>query len=303
MSHGHRRKGLHGQAANRRDDPYGASPRFGSAYLRLRPKAVECATFCWPDSFYDPQAVGGPNRLEELCALADAGVLDASLLPERAADVPLDDPLNDYVEAHVHGGLLIGHDMEALVLDRPWAARSRPPAWPQHPARPTLKPSNGCGTAWPGSADSRRSHHDQLSLRSCRSRCAPAAVRKSKDTPVADGEDGGMTMHTDQLHVDAQTVRRLVEVQFPQWRGLPVAELRTPGTVNAIFRIGDDLAARFPLIGHDSVQARASLEAEAEAARQLADAASVPTPVPVAIGKDKLRTGRPGRVAVNRSCG
>ena len=66
---------------------------------------------------------------------------------------------------------------------------------------------------------------------------------------------------------------------------------------------GDDLAARFPLIGHDSVQARASLEAEAEAARQLADAASVPTPVPVAIGKDKLRTGRPGRVAVNRSCG
>jgi hypothetical protein len=38
-----------------------------------------------------------------------------------------------------------------------------------------------------------------------------------------------MTMHPDQLHVDAQTVRRLVEVQFPQWRGLPVTELRTPG--------------------------------------------------------------------------
>jgi aminoglycoside phosphotransferase (APT) family kinase protein len=36
-----------------------------------------------------------------------------------------------------------------------------------------------------------------------------------------------MTMHADQLHVDTQTVRRLVEVQFPQWRGLPVTELRT----------------------------------------------------------------------------
>ena len=50
-----------------------------------------------------------------------------------------------------------------------------------------------------------------------------------------------MTMHAGQLHVDARTVRRLLEVQFHEWRGLPVTELRTSGTVNAIFRIGDDL--------------------------------------------------------------
>ncbi|MGZ4687721.1 phosphotransferase [Oryzihumus sp.] len=94
-----------------------------------------------------------------------------------------------------------------------------------------------------------------------------------------------MTMHAGQLHVDAQTVRRLIEVQFPQWRGLPVTELRTPGTVNAIFRMGDDLAARFPLVGHDPAQARASLVVEAEAARELADAATVPSPEPVVIGE------------------
>lgn len=94
-----------------------------------------------------------------------------------------------------------------------------------------------------------------------------------------------MTMHADQLRVDEQTVRRLVEVQFPQWRALPVTELRTLGTVNAIFRIGHDLAARFPLLGHDPVQARASLAAEIEVARDLADAASVPTPETVAIGE------------------
>lgn len=94
-----------------------------------------------------------------------------------------------------------------------------------------------------------------------------------------------MTMHADQLHVDTQTVCRLVEVQFPQWRGLPVVELRTPGTVNAIFRIGDDLAARFPLVGGDPLAARASLAAEVEAARELAVAASVPTPELVAIGE------------------
>lgn len=92
-------------------------------------------------------------------------------------------------------------------------------------------------------------------------------------------------MHADELQVEPQTVRRLVDMQFPQWRALPVTELRTSGTVNATFQIGDDLAARFPLVGQDPAQARASLEAEAEAARELAAAVSVPTPKPVAMGE------------------
>ena len=104
-------------AWNRHDDPYGGSPRFGSAYLRLRPEVADRATFCWPDSVFEPPAVGGPERLDELCRLADAGRLDPSLLPDSAADLPMDDPLNDHVEAHVHGGLDIARDVEALVLD------------------------------------------------------------------------------------------------------------------------------------------------------------------------------------------
>jgi aminoglycoside phosphotransferase (APT) family kinase protein len=92
-------------------------------------------------------------------------------------------------------------------------------------------------------------------------------------------------MHADQLHVDAQTVHGLVEVQFPQWRGLPITPLRASGTMNAIFRIGDDLAARFPLVGDDPAEVRASLAAEAEATGELADAATVPIPQPVAIGQ------------------
>ena len=104
-------------AWNRRDDPYGASPRFGSAYLRLRPDVVSRATFCWPDSVYEPTAFGEQERLAELCTLADAGLLDPALLPDNAADLPLDDPLNDYVEAHVHGGVLLDRDVEAVVVD------------------------------------------------------------------------------------------------------------------------------------------------------------------------------------------
>ena len=61
--------------------------------------------------------MGGAESLDELCRLADAGLLDGSLLPESAHGLPLDDPLNDYVEAHVHGGLVISRDVEALVVD------------------------------------------------------------------------------------------------------------------------------------------------------------------------------------------
>lgn len=104
-------------AWNRRDDPYGASPRFGSAYLRLRPEVDHRATFCWPDSVYRPHHVGGPDKLEELCQLADSRDVDASEFAAAVADLPLDDPLNDYVEAHVHGGLSVVEDVEAVVLD------------------------------------------------------------------------------------------------------------------------------------------------------------------------------------------
>jgi len=104
-------------AWNRRDDVYGASPRFGSAYLRLRPEVTRRATFCWPDSVYQPQVVGGPETLEQLCRMADASDVDPSVVSSAPADLPLDDPLNDYVEAHVHGGLLVARDVEAVVVD------------------------------------------------------------------------------------------------------------------------------------------------------------------------------------------
>ena len=76
-----------------------------------------------------------------------------------------------------------------------------------------------------------------------------------------------MAMHADQLAVTAETVRRLVDEQFPECREHPIRELRTQGTVNAIFRIGDGLAARFPLQPADAGETRRALVAEAEAMR------------------------------------
>lgn len=54
-------------------------------------------------------------------------------------------------------------------------------------------------------------------------------------------------MHDHQMRVTLEIVRDLVDDQFPAWRSLPIAQVFSEGTVNAIFRVGDQLAARFPL--------------------------------------------------------
>jgi aminoglycoside phosphotransferase (APT) family kinase protein len=94
-----------------------------------------------------------------------------------------------------------------------------------------------------------------------------------------------MSMHADELPVSAAVVRDLVDAQFPQWQGLPVSRVASPGTVNAIFRIGDRLAARFPLRRTDPAAARRLLDSEAAAASELAGATRFPVPEPVALGE------------------
>lgn len=94
-----------------------------------------------------------------------------------------------------------------------------------------------------------------------------------------------MDMHEGQLALDVGQVRRLVASQFPQWAGLPVHPVASAGTVNALFRIGEGLVARFPLVGADAEAVRRDLELEAERAAELAGGTSVPTPVPIALGE------------------
>lgn len=92
-------------------------------------------------------------------------------------------------------------------------------------------------------------------------------------------------MHADQLPVEIDTVRELVDAQFPQWRGLAVRRVAAQGTVNAIFRIGETYAARFPLQDGNPDLVRARLESEAEASRRLLGRSRFPSPEPVAIGE------------------
>ncbi|MCF6525260.1 aminoglycoside phosphotransferase family protein [Streptomyces sp. JJ36] len=118
-------------------------------------------------------------------------------------------------------------------------------------------------------------------------------------------------MHAGQLSVPVETVRELVGAQFPEWRDLPVRSLASDGTVNAIFRIGEGLTARFPLRGEDAGAALRELESEAEAARELAGRTPFPTPRPVALGAPgpdyplpwSVQTWLPGVVATEEDPG
>lgn len=55
-------------------------------------------------------------------------------------------------------------------------------------------------------------------------------------------------MHEDEVDLDAGIVRGLVVEQFPGLAHLPVAEVRSTGTVNAVYRIGTELYARLPRV-------------------------------------------------------
>jgi len=91
-------------------------------------------------------------------------------------------------------------------------------------------------------------------------------------------------MHDDELAVDAALLRRLVADQFPAWAELPVTRVESDATVNAIFRIGDGLAARLPLREHAVADVEAGLRAEAAALEEFAAVSPFPAPRPVAIG-------------------
>ncbi|WP_179756733.1 aminoglycoside phosphotransferase family protein [Kineococcus aurantiacus] len=88
-------------------------------------------------------------------------------------------------------------------------------------------------------------------------------------------------MHADQVDVDAALVRDLVAAQFPRWADLPVTDLPSAATVNAVFRLGEELVVRLPL----RAEAARQVPAEHAAARELLGRTRFPTPQVVAAGE------------------
>ena len=88
-------------ALNFREFETGASPRFGSAYFQLKPHILERTTFCYPDSFFEPEDFAVSDQVGSLISKANLANSDL---------------LDDYIEAHIHGVISLENDVECLVL-------------------------------------------------------------------------------------------------------------------------------------------------------------------------------------------
>jgi aminoglycoside phosphotransferase (APT) family kinase protein len=87
-------------------------------------------------------------------------------------------------------------------------------------------------------------------------------------------------MHENELPIDDVLVRRLVGEQFPEWAGLPLTRVEPWGTVNAIYRLGDELSVRLPRL----VEWSDEEHLVAEWLPRFAAALPVPVPEPLAEG-------------------
>jgi aminoglycoside phosphotransferase (APT) family kinase protein len=88
-------------------------------------------------------------------------------------------------------------------------------------------------------------------------------------------------MHEGEVESDAEQVRRLLAAQFPHWAELPITRIDHSGTDHAIYRLGDDLAARLPVIEWATAQA----EKEATWLPRLAPHLPAALPVPCGLGQ------------------
>ena len=107
-----------------------------------------------------------------------------------------------------------------------------------------------------------------------------------------------MRMHADQVDVAVADVAGLVAQQFPRWAGRPVHPIASHGTVNALFRLGDDVVLRFPLRPGPGEDRRRELAAVQDHARRFAG--QVPVAVPESLGLGAPGPGYPGWWSAHR---
>ena len=53
-------------------------------------------------------------------------------------------------------------------------------------------------------------------------------------------------MHENELFIDEEIVKQMIDDQCPQWKHLPIQRIASSGTDNALFRLGSDYIVRLP---------------------------------------------------------
>jgi aminoglycoside phosphotransferase (APT) family kinase protein len=101
-------------------------------------------------------------------------------------------------------------------------------------------------------------------------------------------------MHDGEIDINAELVHRLLLTQFPHLCDRPLKEVRSTGTVNAIYRLGDDLCVRLPRVQHWAGDLEKELEWLPKLARRL------PLAVPEPVAKGEAGSGYPFPWAIYR---
>ncbi|MEW1656657.1 aminoglycoside phosphotransferase family protein [Streptomyces sp. NPDC093707] len=101
-------------------------------------------------------------------------------------------------------------------------------------------------------------------------------------------------MHHGMFPIDADLVARLVAGQFPQWAGRAVERFPSGGTVNAMYRLGDDMVVRLPLVQGGV----ADVSSEREWLPRLAS--RLPVAIPEVLGAGEPAEGYPWPWSVYR---
>ncbi|MEO7236926.1 MAG: aminoglycoside phosphotransferase family protein [Lapillicoccus sp.] len=90
-----------------------------------------------------------------------------------------------------------------------------------------------------------------------------------------------MRLHDDEVPVDADLVRGLLADQLPHLAHLDVREIRTAGTVNHIYRLGEDAVVRLPRVARWA----GGIEREAQWLPVVARHVTLEVPRPLALGR------------------
>ena len=88
-------------------------------------------------------------------------------------------------------------------------------------------------------------------------------------------------MHDDEVETDCELARRLLASQYPHWADLPIERVRSAGTDNAMYRLGDTMAVRLPRI-HWAIE---SVAKEQRWLPVLAPHLPLAVPIPIAKGE------------------
>jgi aminoglycoside phosphotransferase (APT) family kinase protein len=88
-------------------------------------------------------------------------------------------------------------------------------------------------------------------------------------------------LHDDEIPIDLDLVRNLVDAEFPQYADLPLRRLDASGSTNALFRLGDELLVRLPRQPGNG----AAIEQELRWTREFGPLLPVKVPQVLAVGR------------------